>query len=67
MTPRGEVGLIIAGIGVAEGIIGTDLFGVAIFMTVATTFIAPIFLVPAFRNNAPGLRRDRVSTPPKTE
>jgi Kef-type K+ transport system membrane component KefB len=67
MSPRGEVGLIIAGIGVAEGIIGKDLFGVAILMTVVTTFIAPIFLVPAFRNNAPGLRRDMAIKPQNTE
>ena len=56
MAPRGEVGLIVAGIGVSEGIIGQALFGVAVLMTIGTTFIAPIFLVPAFRNLAPGLR-----------
>ncbi len=59
MAPRGEVGLIVAGIGVSEGLIGQDLFGVAILMTIATTLIAPAVLVPAFRNNAPGLRRDQ--------
>lgn len=61
MAPRGEVGLIVAGIGVSEGLIGHDLFGVAILMTIATTLIAPVVLVRAFRNNAPGLRRDQVS------
>ncbi len=59
MAPRGEVGLIVAGIGVTEGLIGHDLFGVAILMTIATTLIAPAVLVRAFRNNAPGLRRDQ--------
>ncbi len=57
MAPRGEVGLIVAGIGVSEGLIGQDLFGVAILMTIATTLVAPVFLVRAFRNNAPGLRK----------
>ena len=41
MAPRGEVGLIVAGIGVSQGLIGQDLFGVAILMTIATTLIAP--------------------------
>ncbi|MDA1096391.1 MAG: cation:proton antiporter [Chloroflexi bacterium] len=63
MAPRGEVGLIVAGIGVAEGIIDQSLFGVAVLMTVATTFIAPIFLIPAFRNDSPGLRRDQKPSP----
>ena len=58
MTPRGEVGLIVAGIGVSQGLIGQDLFGVAILMTIATTLIAPAVLVPAFRNNKPGLRSE---------
>ncbi len=61
MAPRGEVGLIVAGIGVSQGLIGQDLFGVAILMTIATTLIAPAVLVPAFRNNAPGLRRDQAT------
>ena len=59
MAPRGEVGLIVAGIGVSQGLIGQDLFGVAILMTIATTLFAPALLVPAFRNNAPGLRKDQ--------
>lgn len=61
MAPRGEVGLIVAGIGVSEGLIGQDLFGVAILMTIATTLIAPAVLVPAFRNNAPGLRKEQAA------
>ncbi len=59
MAPRGEVGLIVAGIGVSEGIIGESLFGVAVLMTIGTTFVAPIFLVAAFRNPAPGLRSEK--------
>ncbi len=61
MLPRGEVALIIAGIGLARGVIEQDLFGVAIMMTVVTTVIAPILLVPAFRNGKPG-RRERTKT-----
>jgi Kef-type K+ transport system membrane component KefB len=56
MLPRGEVALIIAGIGLSRGIVGADLFGVSIMMTVITTLIAPIILVPAFKNNIEGRR-----------
>lgn len=57
MLPRGEVALIIAGIGLTRGIIGSDLFGVCIMMTLVTTLIAPIILVPLFRNGGSGSRR----------
>lgn len=57
MLPRGEVALIVAGVGLSAGIVGPELFGVAILMTVATTVLAPILLVPLFRNAASGLRR----------
>lgn len=54
MLPRGEVALIIAGIGIAEGIIEAGLFGVAIMMTVVTTIVAPFVLSRAFRAQVPG-------------
>jgi Kef-type K+ transport system membrane component KefB len=49
MLPRGEVALIVAGVGLAERLIGQDIFGVSIMMTLITTVIAPIGLVPLFR------------------
>ena len=57
MLPRGEVALIIAGAGLARGIIGVDLFGVSIMMTLVTTLMAPIILVPLFRHGESGSRR----------
>jgi len=57
MLPRGEVALIIAGIGLSSEVIGQDVFGVAILMTIVTTLIAPIILVPAFTAGGSGLRR----------
>ena len=57
MLPRGEVALIIAGIGLSRGIIGPDIFGVSIMMTILTTLMAPLILVPAFKNGASGRRR----------
>ena len=52
MLPRGEVALIIAGIGLTSGVIGQDIFGVAIVMTVVTTVVAPVFLIPAFKGGS---------------
>ncbi len=60
MTPRGEVALIIAGIGLSQGIIGQELFGVSIMMTIITTLIAPVVLIRLFGMEGTGLRR-RVS------
>ena len=56
MLPRGEVALIMAGIGISKGIIGPDLYGVAILMTVVTTALAPPILAASFRSEAPGVR-----------
>ncbi len=53
MLPRGEVALIVAGIGLASGVISEEIFGVAIIMTVVTTLIAPIFLIRSFSDDAP--------------
>ena len=57
MLPRGEVALIIAGIGLTRGIINSDLFGVSIMMTLVTTLLAPIILVPLFKHGGSGRRR----------
>ena len=58
MLPRGEVALIIAGIALSRGIIEADIFSVAILMTVITTLLAPIILVPAFKKGGLGRRSD---------
>lgn len=44
MVPRGEVGIIVAQIGLGLAVIGPELYGVVLFMAVATTLIAPPFL-----------------------
>ena len=56
MLPRGEVALIIAGIGLSRGLIGPDVFGVAILMTVVTTLMSPLILVPSFARGGAGKR-----------
>lgn len=44
MVPRGEVGVVVAQIGLGLSVINDSLFGVVLFMAVATTLIAPPFL-----------------------
>ncbi|OQY34606.1 MAG: sodium:proton exchanger [Spirochaetaceae bacterium 4572_59] len=58
MVPRGEVALIIAGIGIANGILDDSLFGVAIFMTLLTTLIPPPLLTALLKNGKLGTRTE---------
>lgn len=60
MLPRGEVALIIAGMGLSVGIIDRGIFGVAIMMTMLTTLIAPPLLIKAFARGS-GLRNERAN------
>jgi Kef-type K+ transport system membrane component KefB len=41
MIPRGEIGFVVASIGLAQGSIGDDVFGAVIFMSIATTLLVP--------------------------
>jgi Kef-type K+ transport system membrane component KefB len=49
MVPRGEVGMVVAQIGMAKGAIGHEVYGVAVFMAVVTTMAAPPLLNWAYR------------------
>jgi Kef-type K+ transport system membrane component KefB len=44
MMPRGEVGLIFAGIGKATGVVDEGLFSAVILLVMVTTVLAPILL-----------------------
>jgi Kef-type K+ transport system membrane component KefB len=44
MVPRGEVGVIVAGIGYANGVIDPRLFAVVVAMSVLTTLVAPYMI-----------------------
>jgi len=48
MISRGEVGLIVAGYGLAHGIIGPDVFSASVLMVLATTIVTPPLLRVAF-------------------
>ena len=49
MIPRGEVGLVFAGIGAASGILDKPLQAAIIIMVILTTFVAPPLLRFAFK------------------
>ncbi|MDR3342569.1 MAG: cation:proton antiporter [Treponema sp.] len=57
MVPRGEVALIIAGIGLASGVLDNQLFGVIILMTLITTLVAPPLLSAALKIPGFGTRK----------
>ena len=49
MMPRGEVGILVASIGLSLGVINGDLYAAVIGMSMLTTLIAPPLLKPLFR------------------
>ena len=51
MVPRGEVGIVVAQLGLALAVIDTRIFGAVLFMAIATTVIAPPLLRPLFRGD----------------
>lgn len=56
MIPRGEVALIIAGIGISKGILDQSSFGVGIMMTLLSTVVAPPLLSWLLSNPRKGTR-----------
>ncbi|GAB4212074.1 MAG: cation:proton antiporter [Synechococcales cyanobacterium] len=52
MIPRGEVGLVFAGVGAASGVLSDALNTSIILMVIVTTFVAPLWLRSAL-NRAP--------------
>jgi len=50
MSPRGEVGMVVAQIGLGLGVIAQSVYGVVVFMSIATTILAPPLLRIAYRD-----------------
>ncbi|MGA7141457.1 MAG: cation:proton antiporter, partial [Nitrososphaeraceae archaeon] len=48
MISRGEVGLIVAGIGVTSGALSSNIYTTVIIMVAVTTMITPIWLKKAY-------------------
>ena len=53
MISRGEVGLIVAGVGVSSGALTNDIYTTVIIMVALTTIITPIWLKVAYRKDPP--------------
>jgi Kef-type K+ transport system membrane component KefB len=50
MIPRGEVGMVVAQIGLGLRIIPKDVYGIVVFMSIATTILAPPLLKLRYRS-----------------
>jgi Kef-type K+ transport system membrane component KefB len=53
LIPRGEVGLVFAGIGFATTVIDSDIYAAIVVMIILTTFIAPLWLKTLYRGLLP--------------
>ena len=51
MISRGEVGLIVAGVGVSSGILTSSVYSTIIIMVIATTIITPVWLKIEYRKD----------------
>jgi Kef-type K+ transport system membrane component KefB len=57
MVSRGEVGLIVAGVGVSSGALTNDIYTAIIIMVAATTIIKPVWLKFAYKSQLQGPSR----------
>lgn len=58
MVPRGEVGMIVASIGLGMGAISSNLYSIVIFMVVVTTLLTPPALAWMISSRRLGKRED---------
>lgn len=65
MIPRGEVGLVFAGVGSASGALSESTEAAIIMMVILTTFVAPPFLRMVFKD--PKIATESVQTPEKIQ
>jgi Kef-type K+ transport system membrane component KefB len=58
MVPRGEVGMVVAQIGMSAGVVSPQVYGVVVAMAVLTTMVAPILLKLSYRGAQADLAGD---------
>ena len=58
MISRGEVGLIVAGIGVSSGVLSSNIYTTVIIMVAVTTLITPVWLKKSYRKEPPVVNDD---------
>jgi Kef-type K+ transport system membrane component KefB len=56
MISRGEVGLIVAGVGVSSGVLTNDIYTTVIIMVALTTIVTPVWLKVAYRKEPIGVK-----------
>jgi Kef-type K+ transport system membrane component KefB len=68
MMPRGEVGMVVAQMGLGLGVVTPAIYAVAVSMSIGTTLIAPPLLKMAYRTRARATpdRADRALISPIT-
>ena len=54
MAPRGEVGMVVAQLGLASGVLTQRTYGAVVLMAVLTTVATPLFLRFAFTADETG-------------
>ena len=59
MIPRGEVGIVVAQIGLSLAVVGDEVYGVVLAMAVITTLVAPPFIKLAFAGEQTSIKSDR--------
>jgi Na+:H+ antiporter len=64
MVPRGEVGLIFAGVGLSAGVIAEDLYSALVVVVMLTTFLAPPWLKALYGEERPGSSPENLPAPP---
>lgn len=60
MVPRGEVGMVVAQIGLGMGVVPKDVYAVVVFMALATTLVAPPLLSWSFRGLKPAVAKSAI-------
>ena len=63
MIPRGEVGLVFAGVGAASGVLSESLGAAIIVMVILTTFLAPPLLRVVFKDSAVEAEKASLAAP----
>ena len=65
MISRGEVGLIVAGVGVTAGSLSQEVYSTIIIMVAVTTIITPIWLKLEYKKEARGAGTEVATGTPK--
>ena len=64
MVGRGEIALVVASVGLTEGVVDNSVFSMAIVVTVATTIAAPLLLKAAY-HLTPGRKTESAALVPE--